>query len=46
MGKLIKIKDKIDELNKEFQKQGYDVIDITNDIAPGEYPEFSLKLIK
>ena len=35
-----------DELNKEFQKQGYDVIDITNDIAPEEYPEFSLKLIR
>lgn len=35
-----------DELKKEFQNQGYDVIDISNDIAPGEYPEFSLKLIK
>ena len=34
------------ELNKEFQNEGYDVIDISNDIAPGEYPEFSLKLIK
>lgn len=35
-----------DELTKEFQNQGYDVIDITNDIVSGEYPEFSLKLIK
>lgn len=35
-----------DELKKEFQNQGYDVIDITNDIVSGEYPEFSLKLIK
>lgn len=35
-----------DELKKEFQNQGYDVIDISNDIAPGEYPEFSLKLIR
>lgn len=34
------------ELKKEFQNQGYDVIDITNDIAPEEYPEFSLKLIR
>ena len=35
-----------DELTKEFQNQGYDVIDITNDIIVGKCPEFSLKLIK
>ena len=35
-----------DELKKEFQNQGYDVIDITNDIVVGEHPKFSLKLIK
>ena len=35
-----------DELNKELHKQGYDVIDITNDIIVGKCPEFSLKLIK
>ncbi|MBQ8293468.1 MAG: hypothetical protein IJX78_06710 [Bacilli bacterium] len=40
------IYNKEDELKKEFQNQGYDVIDITNDIASGEYPEFSLKLLK
>ena len=34
-----------DGLNKQFKNQGYDVIDITNDIVVGEYPEFSLKLI-
>lgn len=34
------------ELKKEFQNQGYDIIDITNDIVVGEHPEFSLKLIK
>ena len=34
------------ELKKEFQNQGYDVIDITNDIIVGKCPEFSLKLIK
>ena len=32
--------------NKEFQNQGYDVIDITNDIVVGEHPKFSLKLIR
>ena len=34
------------ELKKEFQNQGYDVIDITNDIVVGEHPKFSLRLIK
>ena len=34
------------ELKKEFQNQGYDVIDITNDIVVGEHPKFSLKLIR
>ena len=34
------------ELKKEFQNQGYDVIDITNDIVVGELPKFSLKLIR
>ena len=35
-----------EEFLKEFQNQGYDVIDITNDIAPGEHLKFSLKLIR
>ena len=29
-----------------FEKQGFEVIDITNDIIPGEYPNFSLKFYK
>ena len=34
------------ELKNEFYNQGYDITNITNDIVVGEYPEFSLKLIK
>ena len=29
-----------------FEKKGFEVIDITNDIIPGEYPNFSLKFYK
>lgn len=29
-----------------FEKHGFEVIDITNDIIPGEYPNFSLKFYK
>lgn len=35
-----------EEFINYFEKQGFEVIDITNDIIPGEYPNFSLKFYK